>query len=75
MIPILNFYGLKLRKSFFCLKLGMAQTTFESAHWLSDEECVARGVAPHQVEMYRRYHYQQVCDIFFWFFIVISYNF
>jgi hypothetical protein len=37
-----------------------AATKFESVNWLTTEECVRRGVPSQHVEMYKRYHYQQV---------------
>jgi len=42
-------------------------TEFKSPHWLDDEDILKLGVQPSEVEMYRRYHYQQQFGIGQWY--------
>mmetsp|Transcript_11715 Transcript_11715/g.18454 ORF Transcript_11715/g.18454 Transcript_11715/m.18454 type:complete len:412 (+) Transcript_11715:29-1264(+) len=42
-------------------------TTFNSPHWLSDDQIAEIGIEKNHYEMYRRYHYQQAFGVGKWY--------
>lgn len=45
----------------------MSSVSFESPHWLSDEQIEELGVPKCDYELYRRYYYQQAFSVSAWY--------
>lgn len=50
-------------------------STFESPHWLTDEQLKTIGIDKSNYEMYRRYHYQQAFGVQAWYDNIKEYTF